>query len=370
MWQPPRKDYYWNMHLTKRLFATGFAILAIPLLLLKRRQPMTTISPVQAASTSTEKPAPTPESTSTPTATPEHTPEPTPAPEPFSIAWMSDTQTYTAANSDVFGRMTQWISDTQKEYNTVLTVHTGDIVYNPYQEIAWQNAEDGFRRLPEGMRILTVAGNHDQLPKYDKHTPYLDHRPDTDVETKQAFDETGYVYYTTFTAGGVPMLVFSLSYGHEVEAIDWINEICKQYSDHYAVLCLHSYVNFSGYPSIGSRMFERVVKQSPNIRLVLCGHDGGMLYVPEQLDDNADGTPDRTVHQMMMNLQDDPYNGVGYLRILRLDPTADTLEVITYSPILDRFGYKMMVGDHFGESTVLEGAGLRDFLPKETTATP
>ena len=324
------------------------------------------LTQTQAPSTATETPPSTPEPTAAPTATP----EPTPELEAFSIAWMSDTQAYTAANNDIFGKMTQWICDTQKEYNTVLTVHTGDIVYNAYQDSSWQNEVDGFRRLPEGMRILTVAGNHDQLPANDKRTPYLDHRPDTDFDPKHAFDETGYVYYTTFTAGGVPMLVFSLSYGHEIDAIDWINEVCKQYSDHYAVLCLHSYVNFSGYTSIGSRLFERVVKQSPNIRLVLCGHDGGMRYVAEKLDDNADGQPDRTVHQMMMNLQDDPTNGVGYLRILRLDPTADTLEVITYSPVLDRFGYKMMVGDRFGASTVLESAGIRDFLPKEAAATP
>ena len=324
------------------------------------------LTQTQAPSTATETPPSTPDPTAAPTATP----EPTPELEAFSIAWMSDTQAYTAANNDDFGKMTQWICDTQKEYNTVLTVHTGDIVYNAYQDSAWQNAVEGFRRLPEGMRILTVAGNHDQLPKYDTHTPYLEQRPDTDFDPKQAFEEAGYAYYTTFTAGGVPMLVLSLSYGHEVDAIDWINEVCKQYSDHYAVLCLHSYMNFGGYTSIGRRMFERVVKQSPNIRLVLCGHDGGMLYVPEKLDDNADGKLDRTVHQMMMNMQNDPYNGVGYLRILRLDPKADTLEVITYSPVLDRFGYKAFAGDHFGESTVLEDAGIRDFLPKEASATP
>ena len=324
----------------------------------------------QTADSATTAPLPTPTPSAAPTTTPEPTPEPTQEPEAFSIAWMSDTQTYTAANSDVFGKMTQWICDTQKEYNTVLTVHTGDIVYNPYRDSAWQNAVAGFSRLLEGMRILTIAGNHDQLPDYDKHTPYLDHRMDTDFDPKHAGDEKGYVYYTTFTAGGVPILVFSLSYGFEVDAIDWINEVCKTYPDHYAVICVHSYRNFSGYTSIGKRLFERVVKQSPNIRLVLCGHDGGMLYAPEALDDNADGTPDRTVHMMMMNLQDDPYNGVGYLRILRLDPKADTLEVITYSPVLDRFGYKTAVGDHFGASTVLEDAGIRDFLPNQTATTP
>ena len=103
------------------------------------------------------------------------------------------------------------------------------------------------------------------------------------------------------------------------------------------------------------------------MRLVLCGHERGMEYIPETLDDDGDGTPDRTVHQMMMNVQDDAQNGVGYMRILRLDPLADTLEVVTYSPVLDRYGYHIPVGgDQFGERTTLQNAGLRDFLTQGT----
>lgn len=76
-----------------------------------------------------------------------------------------------------------------------------------------------------------------------------------------------------------------------------------------------------------------------------------------------DTRPDRTVHRMMMNVQDDLEKGVGYLRILKLDPNEDTLEVVTYSPVLDRYGYDIPVGgDRFEGSAVLEHAGLRDFL--------
>ncbi|HWQ97015.1 MAG TPA: metallophosphoesterase [Clostridia bacterium] len=304
-----------------------------------------------------------PEPTATAVPTPEPTPEPTPAPVAFSIAWMSDTQVYTAANSDVFGKMTQWVADTQQEYNTVLAVHTGDLVYNAYREYEWDNELAAFSNLPEGMHILTCAGNHDELPDYDPATPYLDHRPDTDFDPAHAFDEKGFSYYTTFVAGGVPVIVFSIAYGMEVDAENWINEVCKEYSDHYAILCMHNYMFLGGYSSVGKRLIENVVKQSPNVRLVLCGHERGMQYIPEVLDDNADGTPDRTVHQMMMNVQDDQTNGVGYLRLLRFDPAADTIEVVTYSPVLDRYGYEVAVGgDRFGGNKILEDAGLRDFL--------
>ena len=300
---------------------------------------------------------------STPEITPEPTLEPAPEPTAFTIAWMSDTQAYTAADSDVFGRMTQWIVDTRQEYNTVMTVHTGDIVYNAFREYEWQNSVAAFAKLPKDMHILTAAGNHDQLPEDQKETPYLDHRPDTDFDPARAFDKTGLSYYMTFEAGGVPILVFSLAYGQEVEAASWVNEVCKQYADHYAILCLHNYMDLGGYSSVGRRLIKSVIQQSPNIRVVLCGHERGMQYFAETPDDNKDATPDRTVHQMMMNVQDDAERGVGYLRLLRFDPVLDTIEVVTYSPVLDCYGYKVPVGgDRFGGKKTLENAGLRDFL--------
>ena len=160
----------------------------------------------------------------------------------------------------------------------------------------------------------------------------------------------------------MPFLVFSLSYGYEVAASGWVNEICEQYADHYAVLCLHTYVDAGGYSSVGRRLIDGVVRQSPNIRLVLCGHARGTAYRPEEIDD-GDGKTDRTVHQMMMNTQDDQDQGAGFLRILRFDPMNDSIEVITYSPWLDRYGYGDAYGDRFGEAKLLEYAGIRDFEP-------
>ncbi len=353
-----------RMRMIKRLLAlcAAAAMAALPVGCARRSAASALPVQTEPAPQTARQPAPTPK----PTLTPMLTPEATPVAEPFSIAWMGDTQAYTAADNGVFGTMTQWISDTQREYNTVLAVHTGDIVYNAFRAYEWQNSVAAFARLPEGMHILTVAGNHDQLPDYDPGTPYLDYRPDTDYLPANAFNGNGYVYYMTFTAGGVPVIVFSLSYGFEVDAADWINEICRQYADHYAILCLHSYLSLGGYTSVGRRLVERVVKQSPNVRLVLCGHERGTAYWPETLDDDADGAPDRIVHQMLMNVQEDAENGVGILRLLRFDPPADTLEVVTYSPVLDRYGYRFVgserFGDRFGERKLLEDAGIRDFL--------
>ncbi len=83
-----------------------------------------------------------------------------------------------------------------------------------------------------------------------------------------------------------------------------------------------------------------------------------------EFDDNKDGVMDRTVFQMMFNLQHEKDGGGGYLRILRFDPKQDTIEVITYSPYLDKFGCEQNYGDGFGESKLLEHAGLQAFDQK------
>lgn len=286
---------------------------------------------------------------------------PEPEPTPFSFAWMSDTQEYAANRSDIFDGMMQWITDSQAEYNTILTIHTGDIIRGSYKDYQWDNMKAAFSLLPKDMRILTVGGNHDLESFWDQYTPYLEHRPDTDLDKSGFFDKDGYARYTTFEAGGVKFLIFSISYGYEREAESWINETCQKLADHFAILCFHSYLDPGGYSSVGRYLLDSVVGANPNIRMVICGHEPGTAYLPVEFDDNKDGVMDRTVFQMMFNLQHEKDGGGGYLRILRFDPKQDTIEVITYSPYLDKFGCEQKFGDDFGERKLLEHAGLRDF---------
>ena len=70
--------------------------------------------------------------------------------------------------------------------------------------------------------------------------------------------------------------------------------------------------------------------ESPNVRLVLCGHYRGAV-TRQQTYTDADGTT-RTVPYLMYNYQEDEEKGLGYLRILTFDPVARTIDVRTYSP--------------------------------------
>lgn len=304
--------------------------------------------------------AATPEQTATPG--PTETPAPTgePEPTPFSIAWMTDTQEYAANRNEVFCTMTQWIADTEKERNTLMTIHTGDIIRSIDYQYQIDNMNEAFSRLPADMMVVTVAGNHDHAAYGNTFTPYLWNRPDTNVEEANSLYD-GFVYYMTFEAADVRFLVISVSYGFEIESQDWINEICREHSDHFAILCLHSYMGKTGYSSVGKRLFSGVVEQSPNIRLVLCGHIHGVAFLPETIDDDGDGTPDRTVNQMLFNMQEEAADGVGFMRVLQFDTDADTIGVYTYSPYLDTEGFNGKPGDDFGPNHTIENAGMAEF---------
>ena len=77
------------------------------------------------------EPTATPEPTAAPTEAPTATPEPTPEP-PFSMVWVSDTQTMVAYPSmyEGFTAMCDWIVENAEARNFKLYLHSGDMVDN------------------------------------------------------------------------------------------------------------------------------------------------------------------------------------------------------------------------------------------------
>ena len=210
------------------------------------------------------------------------------------------------------------------------------------------------------MPIVTVGGNHDIASYLPEYTPYLAYRPDTDYSPAHG-TEDGNVYYMTLEAGDVPILVVSVTYGYEIKAQDWINQVCAQYADHYAILLFHSYLDPAGFSSVGRYLFPGVVEKSPNVRLILCGHEHGEKYKPDPVDDDGDGAPDRIVQQLLYDFQDEGTDAVGFLRMLTFDTNADTIDVVTYSPYLDKYGFNGVCSGDFGAEHKIENAGIREF---------
>ncbi|MDD3212363.1 MAG: metallophosphoesterase [Eubacteriales bacterium] len=272
------------------------------------------------------------------TATPEAGP-------PATIVWMSDTQGYSRSYPEIFESMTNWIVDQQDALNIQYVLHTGDVVDNFDDMRQWENAKKALSVLEGKVPLFVVAGNHDIHGTNQEYGAYLELFGEKRFETLPTFGgayRSGRGRYDLVSIEDVPVIFMStgygMGYGVDDDAITWINEILQQYSDRFAILCFHSYIDpDESFSTDGGVLFEKVVKKNPNVGLVLCGHRHGVNHTAVQLDDNGDGTPDRTVYQMVADYQDESKSGGGYLGLLTFNRTERTISVNTYSPYLDDY---------------------------------
>ena len=99
----------------------------------------------------------------------------------------------------------------------------------------------------------------------------------------------------------------------------------------------------------GEDIWQKLVKITPNIKLVICGH----VATPDEKFESAAGfrtdknDAGNTVVQMMFNTQAigggmSGNGGDGWLRILEFMPDGKTVDVVTYSPL---FGFSARTKD-------------------------
>lgn len=83
---------------------------------------------------------------------------------------------------------------------------------------------------------------------------------------------------------------------------------------------------------------EQVVRDCPNVRIVLCGHcRGENARRVDSYDDDGDGTAERNVQVMMFDYQAIPGPTLDYMRLLTFDPATRDLSVDTYAPSADDY---------------------------------
>lgn len=242
-----------------------------------------------------------------------------------------------------------WIRDTLERENVLCVFHTGDLVDNGFKPYQWDNfnlALDKFRGM---VPFYPIAGNHDIGVRAKSYEGYLQCDFLNDLPADKTFAD-GLIYYDLFSAGGTDYIVLGVSFDAARRfkgAYDWINDALSAHRDRVGIVLFHRYLNDSGEVFVKSREEqERIVAKNPNVRLVLCGHSRGDSMRTDEFDDDEDGTPDRTVYSLMFNPQG-RRNEYGYLRLLRFDPIARSIETYTYSPFLDKRFADPKTGEYF-----------------------
>lgn len=291
----------------------------------------------------------TPGPTETPT--PEPTLEPTsgsapatpqqngPAPTPFSIVWMSDTQNLTRHYPEVFNGMRDWILNEQEAQNIVFFIHTGDVV-DGCSQFMWDNASISLIPLLYRVPGMIVSGNHDVSAENKQRLFY--ERPYARMTQKEGqIYQDGECAYQIFTAGGDEFLVFGIGYRvNNANMWRWVSSAIEAHPDAVLLFVMHDGLQPENkYSGQAKELFKRIAEKTPNARLLLCGHNDGILRHEDWIDDDGDGETDRCFYTLMFNVQDDLEEGMGFMRILTFYPEDRHIAVRMYSPWYDQWNY-------------------------------
>lgn len=277
---------------------------------------------------------------------------------PFTIIALPDTQFYSEDHPAIFFSQTKWIAANKSALNIQLVLGLGDIVNVGTSATQWQNASAAIKTLDGNVPYLLAIGNHDYdgSPKGRSAQNYNDYfgpaRYSPYPYYKGNYNGSNENYYGVVTLGGQPFLILLLEFMPRNAVLDWASSILSANADKPAIIVTHGYMfgdnlrmntctrtsvhayAMSSDSNAGDGVWNKLVTQHSNILMVLSGHvvdDGGSGR-------RTDIAPlGNLVNQMLSDYQAWTNGGNGYLRIIKVNPAANTVTVQTYSPYLNQY---------------------------------
>lgn len=310
----------------------------------------------------------------------------------FSMIMVPDPQSYTkfAANQPLFDLQTAWIAQNIKRLNIKAALFTGDMVEqngkitskplpNPHNgdqtgRQQWEAVSRALSRLDNRLPYVVAQGNHDigHITATDRHTIAPEYiYPERNIKIEDCLVSTCANFegvhtmensayeFRTETWGN--LLVITFEFAPRDEVLAWAKQLIEsnEYKNHKVIIITHSWLDTAGNRianegytvrpwNVPENIWKKLVYESKNISLILCGHTGDAPKIAEnvantnykptssiRIDKAADG---RDIPQMMFNSQqgDGDWNGNGgdcWLRILEFKPDGKTISVRTFSPL-------------------------------------
>ncbi len=274
---------------------------------------------------------------------------------------LPDTQLYSRDHPAVFATQTAWIADNAEALNIRHVFHLGDIV-DDATHFEWQRAREAMATLDGVVPYAMVPGNHDYEhwgSSLTRETALGRWFPYEQVAATPTFGgayERGRVEntYYLFSAGGHEWIALALEWAPRDEVVAWADAVMHEHDDRLGILVTHAYLSnndrrqdhtddtlapthnpyvydIPGSINDGEQLWQKLVRRHRFV-MTLSGHvlGDGAGYLASRTDVG------NTCHQMLSNYQMRPLGGEGYLRILELLPDGLTVDVRTYSPLLDR----------------------------------
>lgn len=279
---------------------------------------------------------------------------PAPASGAFSFAVIPDTQLEVVRSSDPrMVNRTAWLA---KQKDLEFVAQTGDLVnWDTPDHAQYKVAKAGVDVLHDAGIPYTVAiGNHDTQAtgvggsaRDPKRTRALQRDTSTfnDYFSAADYGSVGGVYekgkvdnlYALYQAGGLKWMVLDLEFCARPGVVAWARSVVADHPDYNVIVSTHSYQNAGGGidssdqgygDTSGQQLFDQLISQYPNIKLVFSGHVG--LAQKARVDTGKRGN---TIFSFLTTMHDPKTNPV---RMMTVDPKAGTLTTALYAPYTDR----------------------------------
>lgn len=299
------------------------------------------------------------------------------APGAWTMVLFPDTQNYVKyeRNQPLLDLMAGWVVENRNKLNVQLALHVGDMVeqnalLNPDGlsgdqpgKLQWEAVARSMGKFDTKLPFIAATGNHDygvtnieyRRTEYERYFPvdknYFSRQMLRDVAIEP--DGTPTLVNATYefiAPDDRKFLIMVLEFAPRDAVIQWARQTvdAEKYRDHSVILLTHAYLNRSSqhiqsenYPltdrNYGAAIWEKLVKPSKNIRMVICGHiaapDDPAAHVGFRTDNNAAG---KKVYQMAFNAQAlgggwQGNGGDGWLRLLEFNGVKVT--AMTFSPL-------------------------------------
>ena len=291
----------------------------------------------------------------------------------FSIIILPDTQHYSSSYPDIFYKQMDWIVENKNLFNIQYVIHLGDITNNN-KEYAWEVADKSFKILENaGIPYSIVYGDNDMKNPdknyYDgtRHTEFL-HKyfPVSRFDKPDSWWSGGFYdpdkidnYYCLFNYKEYKFLIMNLELAPRSAVLNWADNIISQNASRKVILVTHDYLNRNGKRledlntfgmdgkdnngklkgNNAEAVFKKLVKKSPNIIMVLCGHKEGTFQKGVSIEGSSDSVKTRKVFEILSDFQDekikgsDEKSGKGLLRVLKIYPEKNEIGVSTVSAL-------------------------------------
>lgn len=267
---------------------------------------------------------------------------------PFQFAVIPDTQVEVLKSTDTrMKARNQWLVNQDVEF----VAQTGDLVN-------WDtDGHEQYQRAKAGMGVLTTAGtpytvavgNHDTRAtgvggsarpgitrELVRDTSTLnDHFSASDFGNVRGAFEPGKIdnVYATYEAGGKKFMVLTLEFAPRKAAVAWAKSVVASHPGHNVIITTHYYLEGNnaisgsngGYGDASGRyVFDNLVSQYPNIKMVFSGHVG---YAAKARVDT--GKTGNKVYSFLTTFHEGTTNPV---RMLTVDTAKGTVSSTIYAP--------------------------------------